>query len=150
MLGRICLVASSPCQVVSSGAALRVDYVAPAVLPTPDPVTVQAVSVADVSKSGSSQVTIINHVLVTVLPGSALLVPLGVQPSGATVLGTDNQNVVWQIQGAGSSAAGICGIQRKRFSFKTYSTSDPEWPALQGCVAPAADISFTVRTQPGP
>jgi hypothetical protein len=86
-----------------------VDYVAPAALPTPDPVTVQAVSVADVSKSDSSQVTIINHVLVTVLPGNALLVPLGVQPFVATVLGTDNQNVVWQIQGAGCSAAGICG-----------------------------------------
>jgi hypothetical protein len=52
---------------------------------------------------------LINHVLVTVLPGSALLAPLGVQPFVATVLGTDNQNVVWQIQGAGCSAAGICG-----------------------------------------
>jgi hypothetical protein len=86
-----------------------VDYVAPAMVPTPDPVTVQAVSAADVSKSGTSQVTIINHVLVTVLPGSALVVPLGVQPFVATVLGTDNQNVVWQIQGAGCSSAGICG-----------------------------------------
>jgi hypothetical protein len=78
-------------------------------VPTPDPVTVQAVSVADVSKSGASQVTIINHVLVTVLPGSALVVPLGVQPFVATVSGTDNQNVVWQIHGVGCSAAGICG-----------------------------------------
>jgi hypothetical protein len=30
------------------------------------------------------------------------------------------------------------------------STSDPGWPLPQGCVAPAADISFTVRTRPGP
>jgi hypothetical protein len=72
-VGRICVVASSPCQAVTSGTALQVDYVAPAVVPTPDPVTVQAVSVADATKSGASQVTIINHVLVTVLPGSALL-----------------------------------------------------------------------------
>jgi len=107
-IGRICVVASNPCQAVTSG-ALQVDYVAPATVPTPDPVTVQVVSVADVSKSGASQVTIINHVLVTVLPGSALVVPLGVQPFVATVLGTDNQNVVWQVQGAGCSAAGSCG-----------------------------------------
>lgn len=103
------MVASSPCLAVTNGTALQVDYVAPAVLPTPDPVTVQAVSVADAIKSGTSQVTIINHVLVTVLPGSALLAPLGVQPFVASVLGTDNQNVVWQIQGAGCSVAGICG-----------------------------------------
>lgn len=108
-VGQICVVGSNPCQVVTDGSALQVDYVAPAVVPTPDPVTVQAVSVADVTKSGTSQVTIINHVLVTVLPGSALLVPLGVQPFVASVLGTDNQNVVWQIQGAGCSVAGTCG-----------------------------------------
>ena len=108
-VGQICVVASNPCQVVTSASALQVDYVAPAAVPTPDPVTVQAVSVADVTKSGTSQVTIINHLLVTVLPGSALLAPLGVQPFVATVLGTDNQNVVWQIRGAGCSAAGICG-----------------------------------------
>ena len=30
------------------------------------------------------------------------------------------------------------------------STSDPDWPSLQGCVVPPVDISFTVRTRPGP
>jgi hypothetical protein len=30
------------------------------------------------------------------------------------------------------------------------STSDPGWPSLQGCVAPPVDVSFTVRTRPGP
>lgn len=28
--------------------------------------------------------------------------------------------------------------------------SDPGWPPLQGCVVPAVDVSFTVRTRPGP
>jgi Matrixin len=28
--------------------------------------------------------------------------------------------------------------------------SDAGWPALQGCVVPAVDISFTARTRPGP
>ena len=30
------------------------------------------------------------------------------------------------------------------------STSDPGWPSLQGCVVPPVDVSFTVRTRPGP
>jgi hypothetical protein len=125
---------------VTSGAALRVDYVAPAALPTPDPVTVQAVSVADVSKSDSSQVTIINHVLVTVLPGNALLVPLGVQPFVATVLGTDNQNVVWQIQGAGCSAAGICGAITPAGVY-TAPSAAPSPDALQVVAISSEDTS---------
>jgi hypothetical protein len=28
--------------------------------------------------------------------------------------------------------------------------TDPGWPPLQACVVPAADISFTARTRPGP
>jgi hypothetical protein len=54
---------------VTSGTALQVDYGAPAAAPIPNPVTVQAVSIADATKSGASRVTIINHVLVTVLAG---------------------------------------------------------------------------------
>jgi hypothetical protein len=30
------------------------------------------------------------------------------------------------------------------------TVSDPGWPALQGCVVPAVNTSFTVRTRPGP
>jgi hypothetical protein len=30
------------------------------------------------------------------------------------------------------------------------STSDPGWPLLQACAVPPVDVSFTVRTQPGP
>jgi Matrixin len=30
------------------------------------------------------------------------------------------------------------------------TVSDPGWPPLQGCVVPAANISFTTRTRPGP
>jgi hypothetical protein len=103
------VVGSNSCQLITDGIALQVDYVAPFAVPTPDPVTVQVVSVTDATKSGASQVTSINDVLVTVLPERALLAPLGVQPFVATMLGTDNENVVWQIQGAGCSAAGICG-----------------------------------------
>jgi hypothetical protein len=30
------------------------------------------------------------------------------------------------------------------------SITDPGWPLLQGCIVPPVDVSFTVRTQPGP
>jgi hypothetical protein len=35
-------------------------------------------------------------------------------------------------------------------SFCRNTVSDPGWPALQGCVVPAVDVSFTARTRPGP
>lgn len=30
------------------------------------------------------------------------------------------------------------------------STTDPDWPPLQGCVVPEVNVSFTTRTRPGP
>ena len=108
-VGQICVLASNPCQTVTSGSASHVDFLAPGALPQPNPITVQAVSAADSTKSASAQITMINHVLVTVLPGSATLAPLAVQGFTATVLGTSNQNVIWQIQGTGCTSAGICG-----------------------------------------
>jgi hypothetical protein len=87
---------------------LQVDYVAPGAIPSQNPVSVQAVITADNTKSASSQITILNHVIVSVLPGSATVAPLSVQGFTASVLGTSNQNVVWQIQGTGC-ASSPCG-----------------------------------------
>ncbi|HEY1472418.1 MAG TPA: hypothetical protein VGF61_25500 [Candidatus Acidoferrum sp.] len=53
--------------------------------------------------------TVINHILVSLQPPSATLPPMGVQGFVATVLGSTNQSVTWQIQGAGCGAAGACG-----------------------------------------
>src|SRR5260370_9316485 len=64
---------------------------------------------SDATKSASAQITVINHVVVSVQPGSVSLAPLAVQGFTASVLGTSNQNVVWQVQGAPCSAAGTCG-----------------------------------------
>ena len=54
--------------------------------------------------AASSQITVINHVFVRVLPNSVTLPPLGVQGFTATVLGTTNQGVIWQVQGAASGS----------------------------------------------
>jgi hypothetical protein len=107
-LGLICVVGSNPCQSVTGTSTLQVDYLAPGTIPSPNPVSVQIVTVADATKFASSQITILNHVAVSVLPGSATLSPLAIQAFTASVLGTANQSVVWQVQGAGC-AGGLCG-----------------------------------------
>jgi len=91
---------------VTSGSVLQADYVAPGALPQPNPVTVQVASTADPTKSATTQITVINHVLVSVQPQSAALAPLAVQGFTATVLGTANQSVV--LAGSGS------GMHRRR------------------------------------
>ena len=107
--GQTCAVGSNPCQPVTTATASQVEYLAPGAIPSANPVSATAVSAADSTKSASAQITVINHVLVSVLPGSATLAPLAVQGFTASVLGTSNQNVVWQVQGAACSTVGVCG-----------------------------------------
>lgn len=109
-LGQICVVASSPCQAVTGIASLQVDYLAPGAIPQPNPVSVLATSAADNTTTASAQITVINHVLVSVQPQSITLAPLAVQAFTAMVLGTSNQSVVWQVQGAACANAGVCGV----------------------------------------
>jgi hypothetical protein len=108
-VGQICVVASIPCQPPTAGNNLQVDYEAPGAIPTPNPVTVRATSLADSTRSAAAQITVINHDVVTVLPSSVTLAPLAVQQFSATVLGAGNQGVVWQIHGTACSLAGACG-----------------------------------------
>jgi len=108
-LGQICVVASSPCQILTSSSATQADYLAPGAIPSPNPVTVSVTSAGNPSLSASAQITVINHVLVTVQPNNVTLAPLAVQGFTASVLGTENQSVVWQIQGTGCSVSGLCG-----------------------------------------
>lgn len=108
-LGQICIVASNPCQSVTSGSVSQVDYVAPGTIPQPNPVSVTATSLADTTKSASAQITVINHVLVSVLPQNITLAPLAVEGFTASVLGTSNQSVIWQVQGSPCANAGVCG-----------------------------------------
>jgi hypothetical protein len=108
-VGQVCAVGSNPCQSVTSGNILQVDYLAPGTIPQPNPVSVVATSSADDTKSASAQITVINHVLVSVQPQSLTLAPLAVEGFTATVLGTSNQSVIWQIQGTACANAGVCG-----------------------------------------
>jgi hypothetical protein len=100
-----------------------VDYVAPGAIPSPNPANVTAVSVADATKSASALITVINHVVVSVQPTSVTLAPLTVQGFIASVLGTSNQGVVWQVQGAACTGAGICGLITANGTYTAPSTA---------------------------
>jgi hypothetical protein len=107
--GQICATGSNPCQPVSMSGAASIDYLAPAGIPSPNPVYVMATSQADPTKSASVSITIIPHVAVSVLPGSVTIAGGGQQRFAATVLGTNDQQVLWSVSGTGCGAAGACG-----------------------------------------
>jgi hypothetical protein len=83
-------------------------YTAPVVAPSPPSVTVIATSMAVPSKTASASVTIVPVVVVTVTPASTSVVTGATQQFNATVVGTSNTAVTWNVQGAGCSAA-ACG-----------------------------------------
>jgi hypothetical protein len=70
-------------------------------------------------------------VLVSVFPGSGTLPPLGVQSFSATVLGTSNQGVIWQISGSAcGSGGGVCGTIGANGTYTAPPTA-PSPDALQ-------------------
>ena len=108
-LGQICAAASSPCQQLFALNGGNFDYLAPSGVPSPNPVTLSAISQADPAQSASASITILPHVVVSVLPASSTVSPGGRLGFTASVTGTDNQQVVWTITGAACGAAGACG-----------------------------------------
>ena len=107
--GQICVAAANPCQQISASNGGSVDYLSPVGVPFPNPVTVTATSQADRNQSASATVTILPHIVVSVLPGSTLLASNGQQRFTATIGGTDNQQVTWNIAGTGCGVPGSCG-----------------------------------------
>ena len=127
-VGQICAVSVDPCQPVTSRTAAQVDYLAPGAVPSPNPVTVQATSVADSSKSGTSQITLINHVVLTVQPVSVTLAPLAVQAFTATVVGASDQTVVWQVQGTPCTVGAVCGAITANGTYTAPGAApSPDW-----------------------
>jgi hypothetical protein len=139
-VGQICMVASNPCQTVTSTTATQVDYLAPGAIPSPNPVSATAVSAADATKSASAQITVINHVVVSVQPASVTVAPLAVQGFTASVLGTNNQIVVWQAQGMGCSNAGACGTVDTNGIYKAPGSA-PSPDAIQVVAVSSDDTS---------
>jgi hypothetical protein len=110
-VGQICVVGSNPCQSVSIAPAGNVEYLAPASIPSPNPVTLSVSSQAFPAQSKTAQITIIAHIVVSVSPPSANLAPATTQNFTASVLGTTDQIVSWDVTGTACSAAGSpCGL----------------------------------------
>jgi hypothetical protein len=130
--GQICVTGSSPCQPFSGGTATAVDYVAPGSIPSPNPFLITVSSTSNPSLSTSAIITIINHVVVSVLPNSVSLAPLGTQSFTATVLGTANQNVIWQFAGTGCGTAGSCGTVDARETIWPCRSTEPRRHAACG------------------
>ncbi len=95
---------SSDCGTITSTGL----YTAPANLPSSSQVTVQAVSLADPTRSGSATVTIVLPVAVSVSPTSANVVAGKQQQFIATVTNSSNTAVTWSLSGSGCSGS-ACG-----------------------------------------
>jgi hypothetical protein len=105
-VGQICIAGLPGCQPTSSGST--VEYLAPAAVPATNPVTVEAVSLADPERRGSAVVTVLASVIVQVSPSSVLVPTGGTQQFTATVVGTDDQRVRWSVAGT-ACGGGPCG-----------------------------------------
>lgn len=109
LAGQICVAGSNPCQQVASSNGGSVDYLAPAGVPSPNPVTVTAISQANSSMIASASVAILPHIVVGITPGTASLSGGSQQRFTAAITGTDNQQVTWNISGVACGSSGVCG-----------------------------------------
>lgn len=103
-------------------------YTAPAAMPSPAPVTIQAAAVANPASVSQATVTLTPPVAVSVAP-SAVSVPLGAsQPFIATVTGTANTAVIWAVNGIAGGSASIGTIDAA--GLYTAPTNMPGSPAI--------------------
>jgi hypothetical protein len=119
ILGQICQHLTVPCVAPTGPASGAIDFLAPAAVPTSDPVTVTATSAADATRSGNAIVIITGPtgaISVSVSPAFAFIAPstaaLSQRRFYATVTGSSNTGVSWTVQsavaGQGCTGAG-CG-----------------------------------------
>jgi hypothetical protein len=118
-VGQVCEPGTNPCVAPASPASGSIDYLAPAAVPSPNPVALVATSHADPSRTGMSAITIFvssGLVGVTISPAYAFVPASGgstsTQQFFASVTGTGNTGVTWSVQSAllGQGCAGsACG-----------------------------------------
>jgi hypothetical protein len=143
IVGQICVVASNPCQPVSIAPAGSVEYLAPASVPSPNPVTLTVSSQTFPTQIQSAQITMLAHIVVSVSPPSANLAPATAQAFTANVLGTTDQTVTWNVTGTACSAAGFrCGTIDANGNF-TAPISTPSPNAINIVATSSEDTSRT-------
>lgn len=106
-VGKICVSGSSPCTPPSGALAGAVDYLAPAVVPSPATATVTAIAVADANARASVGVSILARVEVAVFPANSVIAPSGTIEFAASVTGAANTGVNWRVACAASSCGSV-------------------------------------------
>jgi hypothetical protein len=140
-IGETCAVASNPCQAIVTAPAGSVDYVAPAAVPTANPVTLAAVSAANPNQAAAASVTILPHITVSVSPPNAALAPASTQQFTATVLGTADEIVTWNVDGTACGGANApCGTIDASGLY-TAPTSAPSPDAISILATSSEDTS---------
>jgi hypothetical protein len=119
ILGQICQPATVPCIAPTGPASGSIDFLAPATVPTSNPVTVTATSAADPTRTGMAIVIITGPTgtaSISISPPFAFIAPstatLSQQRFFATVTGSANTGVSWTVQSAvsGQGCSGAaCG-----------------------------------------
>lgn len=147
-VGQVCQQNSNPCQAPTVPFSGSVDYVAPATLPAPNPVTLTATSAADSTRSATAAITIAGtsvNVAIAISPFYAFVAPSTGSTSTrqffASVTGSSNANVTWAVQSAvaGQGCSGAsCGSVSSAGQF-TAPTAAPSPNAISVTATSVAD-----------
>ncbi|MBI3671131.1 MAG: hypothetical protein HY237_15290, partial [Acidobacteria bacterium] len=113
-------------------------YTAPQNLPAQNPVSIQAVSQADNSKSATATVTVTSDIAVSVTPAAADVELGATRQFQASVSGSGNPNrtVTWSAAGVGCAGA-ACGTVDANGLF----TAPPIWPSPPGVTLTAKSVA---------
>lgn len=134
-------------------------YTAPAQVPTPAQVTITATSQASSSASGTANITV--TVGVTVSPSSTSVQTLGTKSFSATVQGSSNQAVTWEVDGVqgGSAAVGTISaggtyqapesVPANAASGQTTTVSIEAIPQANSSLSGSATVTVTSPNQLG-
>jgi hypothetical protein len=116
-------------------------YTAPATPPNPPTVTVKATSLADTSAFGTAIATVVSPppITVAISPTAATVSPGGQQQFAATVTGTNDKSVTWNVTGTGCIAY-YCGTITSRGLY-TAPSAAPNPPVVTVTAYSHADPS---------
>ena len=136
------------CGTLSNATATSVTYTAPTAVPSPATISLQATSVADVTKSASAAITLVAAppISVSVNPASA-----SVQMSSSTVFtasvlnDSQNKGVIWSLSGAACSGAS-CGTPTNQTMSSTTYTAPASAPTVFTVTLTASSIAYSTKS----
>ena len=162
-VGQVCVSGTNPCVAPAGPASGSIDYLAPAVVPSPNSVSLVATSHADPSRTGTSAITISEAsgtVGVTISPTYAFVPASGGSTSTwqffASVTGSGNTSVTWSVRSAVSGrgcSGSACGSVSASGLYSAPSVA-PSPNAISVVATSSADptksASATVAVTSGP